>query len=377
MNGGRAPLSGHTVVELAGIGPGPFAAGLLGDLGASVIRIERPTGNAVLPMGAERIGLRNRLVARLDLKDAGDLALAKELIGGADVLIEGFRPGVMERLGLGPHELMESNGGLVYLRISGWGQEGPYSQMAGHDINYIGLAGVLAAIGETRPIPPLNLIGDYAGGALYGVVGVLAALVSRQQTQRGTVVDAAMLDGAAALMGPIIDLMGSGMWTERRASNLLDGGAPFYRTYETSDGRFMAVGALEEPFYQAFLEGLGLDPSGLPSRMDPTNWSDLAERFAGAFLSRTRDEWCVTFDGTDACVTPVLSVTDAACHPHNTDRGLYTQIGDALVPTIAPRMGAGTERSRAESSISDTLVAAGLAAEEAHRLESEGLSYWA
>jgi alpha-methylacyl-CoA racemase len=328
-------------------------------------------------MGAERIGLRNRLVAHLDLKDASDLALAKELIGGADVLIEGFRPGVMERLGLGPHELMESNGGLVYLRISGWGQEGPYSQMAGHDINYIGLAGVLAAIGETRPIPPLNLIGDYAGGALYGVVGVLAALLSRQQTQRGDVVDAAMLDGAAALMGPIIDLMGSGMWTERRASNLLDGGAPFYRTYETSDGRFMAVGALEEPFYQAFLEGLGLDPSGLPARMDPTNWADLAERFAGAFVSRTQDEWCVTFDGTDACVTPVLSVTEAARHPHNTDRGLYTQIGDALVPTTAPRMGAGTERSRAEASISDTLVAAGLAAEEAHRLESEGLSYWA
>ena len=377
MNGGPAPLSGHTVVELAGIGPGPFAAGLLGDLGATVNRLESPTGSAVLPMGAERIGLRNRLVAHLDLKDAGDLTLAKELISNADVLIEGFRPGVMERLGLGPHELMERNGGLVYLRISGWGQEGPYSQMAGHDINYIGLAGVLAAIGETRPIPPLNLIGDYAGGALYGVVGVLAALVSRQKTERGAVVDAAMVDGAAALMGPIIDLMGSGMWTEHRASNLLDGGAPFYRTYETSDGRFMAVGALEEPFYQAFLEGLGLDPSGLPSRMDPTNWADLAERFAGAFVSRTQEEWCTTFDGTDACVTPVLSVTDAARHPHNADRGLYTQVGDALVPTIAPRMGAGTERSRAESSISDTLVAAGLAAEEAHRLESEGLSYWA
>lgn len=375
MKGG-GPLEDHTVIELAGIGPGPFAAGLLGDLGATVVRIERASGGTPLPMAAERIGVRDRVVLHLNLKDEQDLGFARELIAGADVLVEGFRPGVAERLGLGPTTVTELNPALVYLRISGWGQDGPYAQMAGHDINYIGLSGVLAAIGESRPIPPLNLVGDYAGGALYGVIGVLAALVSRQSTSRGAVIDAAMIDGSAALLAPIIDLMAAGLWSDERSSNLLDGGAPFYRTYETADGSYMAVGALEEPFYVSFVEGLGLDVDSLPSRMDPDSWNQLASQFSAAFASRTQDEWCDVFDGTDACVTPVLTVAEAAAHPHNRSRDLYGSRNGGSVPNMAPRIEGHEVRRRADVAVSDILMATGLPAETARRLESEGLSYW-
>lgn len=369
------PLDGHTVIELAGIGPAPYAAGLLSDLGATVVRIERPSGGVPLPMGAERIAVKNRVVVHLDLKDPLDLSDARDLIAHADVLVEGFRPGVVERLGLGPMQLTEINQGLVYLRISGWGQDGPYAQMAGHDINYIGLSGVLAAIGETRPVPPLNLIGDYAGGALFGVVGVLAALVSRQNTGHGAVIDAAMVDGSAALLSPIVDLMASGMWSETRAANLLDGGAPFYRTYQTADGEFMAVGALEEPFYRTFVEGLGLDTSSLPQRMDPSNWSDLADMFADTFAGATQSEWCAVFDGTDACVTPVLSVSAAASHPHNLARDLFASHGPPI-PRPAPRIGGHGMRRHDHAPVSDILGSSGLSVEAAQRLENEGLAYW-
>ncbi|MGI9529357.1 MAG: CaiB/BaiF CoA transferase family protein [Acidimicrobiia bacterium] len=370
------PLDGLAVIELAGIGPGPFAAGLMGDLGATVVRIERASGATPLPMAAERIGVRDRVVLHLDLKDEQGLATAKDLIASADVLVEGFRPGVAERLGLGPEVMTELNPAIVYLRISGWGQEGPYAQMAGHDINYVGLSGVLAAIGDARPIPPLNLVGDYAGGALYGVIGVLAALVSRGATSRGAVIDAAMVDGSAALLAPILDLMAAGLWSDQRSSNLLDGGAPFYRTYETADGSFMAVGALEEPFYQLFVEGLELDARDLPSRMDPGNWSQLASEFSSAFAERTQQEWCEVFDGTDACVTPVLAVADAAAHPHNRARDLYREREGDLVPHVAPRIEGLEVRRREDAAVSDILMATGLSAETARRLESEGLSYW-
>lgn len=373
---GTGPLDGLTVIELAGIGPGPFATGLMGDLGATVVRIERASGGTPLPMAAERIGVRDRLVLHLDLKDAQGLGMAKDLIAGADVLVEGFRPGVAERLGLGPEAATGINPALVYLRISGWGQDGPYAQMAGHDINYIGLSGVLAAIGDVRPIPPLNLVGDYAGGALYGVIGVMAALVARGDTGRGAVIDAAMVDGSAALLAPILDLMAAGLWSGRRSANLLDGGAPFYRTYETADGSFMAVGALEEPFYLLFVEGLELDLESLPSRMDPANWSQLASEFSSAFARRTQQEWCEVFDGTDACVTPVLAVADAAAHPHNRARDLYGSREGDLVPHMAPRIGGHDARCREDAAVSDILMATGLSAETARRLESEGLSYW-
>lgn len=370
------PLHGLTVIELAGIGPGPFAAGLMRDLGATVVRIERASGGTPLPMAAERIGVRDRVVLHLDLKDEQGRATAKDLIAGADVLVEGFRPGVAERLGLGPDAVAEMNPALIYLRISGWGQDGPYAQMAGHDINYIGLSGVLAAIGDARPIPPLNLVGDYAGGALYGVIGVLAALVSRGVTSQGAVIDAAMVDGSAALMAPILDLMATGLWSGQRSSNLLDGGAPFYRTYETADGGFMAVGALEEPFYVLFVGGLGLDADQLPQRMDPNNWDQLASEFSAAFAERTQQEWCEVFDGTDACVTPVLAVADAATHPHNRARDVYGSRGGILVPNVAPRIAGHEVQRREDAAVSDILVATGLSAETARRLESEGLSYW-
>ncbi|MDJ0790332.1 MAG: CaiB/BaiF CoA-transferase family protein [Acidimicrobiia bacterium] len=369
------PLDGVKVVELAGIGPAPFASGVLSDLGALVIRIERPSGQAGALGGLERLGVRDALIVELDLKTSEDLVLAREVCAEADVLIEGFRPGVAERLGLGPGELHSRNPGLVYVRITGWGQDGPYSTMAGHDINYIGLSGVLAAIGDELPLPPLNLIGDYAGGALYGVIGALAALLSRSMTGQGRVVDAAMIDGAGALMAPIGALRTLGMWSDDRASNLLDGGAPFYRAYETADARFVAVGALEPPFYAQLLHGLGLDAASLPDRHDRANWPALEAEFAAAFATRTQAEWGTVFDGTDACVTPVLGLGQVAEHPHHVARSV-THDDPALRPGIpAPRTGHGG-RSRAEASVSDTLVAAGIQPEQANRLESSGLAYW-
>ena len=371
----RAPLEGITVIEFAGIGPVPFACGLLADLGARVIRIERPRGSSGLPGGLDRLGADERVVVELDLKDEVDLATAVRLCTGADIVAEGFRPGVAERLGIGPESLMSEQPGLIYVRVTGWGQSGPYASMAGHDINYIGLAGVLAAIGEERPVPPLNIIGDYAGGALYAVIGALAALVERAVTGTGRVVDAAMVDGAASLMAPIAALRSLGLWTERRAANLLDGGAPFYRTYETADGRYMAVGALEPAFYHALVHGLGLGDDHLPDRHDPANWELLSERFGTVFEQRTQAAWCDVFDGTDACVTPVLWASEVSDHPHNRERGLIDEAGPHPRVVVTPRMG-HERRSRDEASVSDTLVAAGLGPEEATRLETERLAYW-
>lgn len=243
--------------------------------------------------------------------------MVRSLIDSADVFIEAFRPGTAERLGVGPERFTDSNPGLVYVRLTGWGQIGPYAAMAGHDINYIGLTGALDAIGgAAKPVPPLNLLGDYAGGSLYGIVGILAALVERSRTGKGATLDTAMIDGVSVLMTPIKDLAGAGAWVEDRSSNLLDGGAPFYRTYETSDGRFMAVGALEPQFYSTFVEGLGLAESHLPNRFDPVNWPVLADTFSGEFLTATRDHWQGVFDGTDACVTAVLAMSETADHPH-------------------------------------------------------------
>lgn len=369
-------LEGVTVVEMAGIGPGPFAAGLLSDLGATVVRVERPTGGSNLPDGTGSIGVRNRLILRLDAKDVSDREVLDQLIASCDVLLEGFRPGVMERLGLGPVELHRVNSGLIYARISGWGQEGPYRTMAGHDINYIGLAGVLAAVGTDLPTPPLNLVGDYAGGALYAVVGILAGLIARGSTGAGCVVDAAMVDGAAALVDPIRDMVNLGTWIDTRSSNLLDGGAPFYRCYETQDGAYMAVGALEPDFYRAFIEGLGLDEADLPERMDRRNWPELADTFADVFASRPKDAWEDRFDGTDACVTPVLSLRDVDGHPHNRQRAMLVDWEGERVARVAPRMGTDRPASRNDAPVSDTLVELGVAPEAARRVESEGSGFW-
>jgi alpha-methylacyl-CoA racemase len=290
---------------------------MLSDMGCDVIRIERISHSSnALDTRLTEIGVRPRPTIAVDLKSEAGGQAVRSLIDSADVLIEAFRPGTAERLGVGPERCVESNPGLVYVRLTGWGQNGPYSAMAGHDINYIGLTGALEAIGgPTRPVPPLNLLGDYAGGSLYAIVGILAALVERSRTGKGAIVDTAMIDGVSALMTPIEDLASAGAWVEERSSNLLDGGAPFYRTYETSDGRFMAVGALEPQFYSAFVQGLGLDESLLPNRFDPMNWSSLADTFSEVFGRDTRDNWQAAFEGTDACVTAVLAMSETPDHP--------------------------------------------------------------
>lgn len=364
------PLEGIIVVELGGVGPDPVACGILSDLGATIVRVERPTATP-FAQGLSTIGVRDCVVVRLDAKADRDYRILRTLIAGADVLIEGFRPGVAERLGIGPGDVRESNPGLIYVRMTGWGQTGHRSSTAGHDINYIGVTGILAAIGEDQPIPPLNLVGDYGGGAMFAVVGALAALVDRSRTGRGRVIDVAMVDGAATLVAPIRDLLERGLWSERRASNLLDGGAPFYRTYRTSDGEAMAVGALEDPFYDAMVRNLGLDPDGLADRHDPANWPALTATFADTFATRTRREWTDIFDGTDACVTPVLTFTEAVDDRHSVERGSYVHTDAGARPAPAPRMSGTTER-RMERSASDTLLALGCTEETIRALEEAG-----
>ncbi len=333
------PLEGLKVVEMAAIGPVPFCGMLLGDLGADVVRIDRtaPAPGRLPDMLARVVGRSRRSIA-IDLKHDAGGAVARRLIAAADVLIEGFRPGVMERLGLGPGECLEENPRLVYGRMTGWGQRGPLASTAGHDINYIGLSGPLAAIGTAEaPMPPLNLVADYGGGALYLTFGVLAALVERERSGEGQVVDAAMIDGAASLMTPIYQIFGLGGWSEDRAANVLDGGAPFYRTYRTADGEFMAVGALEPQFYAELVAGLDLDGAGLPAQADVSRWPELHERFAAVFATKTRAEWEEVFAGTDACVSPVLTMAHAPRHPHNEARSGFVTVDGVVQPAPAPR----------------------------------------
>jgi alpha-methylacyl-CoA racemase len=339
MAGG--PLAGLRVVELAGVGPGPFCAMLLADLGADVLRIDRP-GPAELGLDIPReldLPLRGRRSVAIDLKSPAGAAAARRLIGRADALIEGFRPGVAERLGLGPDACLALNPRLVYGRMTGWGQDGPLATAAGHDINYLALAGALGAIGPSGgpPVPPLNLVADLGGGALYLAFGLLAALHERTVSGRGQVVDAAMVDGAASLMTSTFGLAAAGRWRDTRGSNDLDGGAPWYSAYETADGRFVAVGAIEGRFYAELLRRLGLDPASLPAQHDRSGWPLLRHRLAEAFLTRTRDEWTRVMEGSDACVAPVLSLTEAASHPHNVARGTFVEVDGVVQPGPAPR----------------------------------------
>lgn len=364
------PLRDITVVELGGIGPTPLACTILADLGATVVRIDRPVA-AGLPGALGDLGIRDRICVRLDAKDDADRSTLATILERADIAIEGFRPGVVERLGIGPDDVMPANPSLVYVRMTGWGQTGPRRSMAGHDINYIAVTGILAAIGRDEPVPPLNLVGDYGGGATFAVIGALAALVDRQRTGRGRVVDAAMVDGAAVLAAPIRDLLQHGLWTEERSANLLDGGAPFYRTYRCADGAAVAVGALEEPFYRTLVAGLGFDVDALPDRMDTASWPELTSSFAARFAERTRSEWAETFDGTDACVTPVLTLTEAVDDAHAVDRGAYQATPDGVRPAPAPRM-AGVGEGHALRSASDTLRALGCTDETMQVLEDAG-----
>ncbi|MBH5337796.1 CoA transferase [Streptomyces pactum] len=339
---GQGPLAGVRVVELAGIGPGPFAAMLLADLGADVVRIDRPGGPG-LRMDPDRdITNRNKRSVLLDLKSPAGVAAVLDLVERADVLVEGNRPGVTERLGVGPRECLERNPALVYARMTGWGQDGPLAGTAGHDIGYIAVTGALSMIGtsaEEPPAVPANLLGDYAGGSLYLVVGVLAALHHARATGAGQVVDAAIVDGTAHLTAMIHGMMAAGGWQDRRGANLLDGGAPFYGSYRTADGGYMAVGALERKFYAEFIRLLGIEDQ-VPAREDFARWDELRAAVAARFATRTRAEWTEVFAGSDACVAPVLSLREAPGHPHLAARATFVEHAGLTQPAPAPRFSA-------------------------------------
>jgi alpha-methylacyl-CoA racemase len=337
MPSSPGPLAGLRVVELAGLGPGPHAAMVFADLGADVIRIDRPSGGLQIgDASAPDPVLRGRRLVAADLKEPVGRENVLRLVERADVLLEGYRPGVTERLGVGPAACHARNPRLVYGRMTGWGQDGPLAKRAGHDLNYISLTGALHAIGRAgeKPAVPLNLVGDFGGGSMLLVVGVLAALWESERSGQGQVVDAAMVDGASLLVQMIWGLLGQGAWTDQRGSNLLDGHAPFYDTYTCADGRHVAVGALEPQFYGALLDGLGIDQTGLPAQFDRQGWAQLRAHFTEVFASRTRDEWTRVFEGTDACVTPVLSFAEAADHPHLVARS--TVVAPAGVRQAAP-----------------------------------------
>lgn len=326
------PLHGLRVIEFAAIGPAPLAGQLLADLGAEVICVDRADG----PADPTDINRRNKRSVVLNLKDGEGAAAARALVSGADILIEGFRPGVMEKLGLGPADLPAT---IIYGRMTGWGQTGPLASRAGHDINYLAITGALNAIGRRGelPVPPLNLVADFGGGAMFLVFGILAAVFERQRSGRGQIVDAAMVDGVPALMGLLHGFLARQEWQEARGSNLLDGGAPFYRCYECLDGKAVAVGALESQFFSLLIDGTGLSPEWKGKQYDQGSWPELEADLAAAFKRRERDEWAGIFEDTDACVTPVLSFSEADEHPHNRARGIYLASRDHLEAAPAPR----------------------------------------
>lgn len=331
------PLSGFRVVELAGIGPGPHAAMILSDLGADVVRVERPTGGFKFGDGQDYLQ-RGRRSVSADLKTAQGRETVLRLVEKADVLLEGLRPGVTERLGVGPEHCAARNPRLVYARMTGWGQDGPLADRAGHDINYIALTGALASLGtRDKPMAPLNLVGDFGGGSMLLVIGVLAALIERTRSGTGQVVDAAMVDGASVLIQMVWSLRAQGLWNDRRVDNMVDGGAPFYDTYRCADGGFVAVGAIEPQFYAELLAGLGLDGAELPAQLDRSGWPQLRERFTQAFAGRTRDDWAAEFAGKDACVTPVLELGEVAGHPHISARRTLVDVDGATQAAPAPR----------------------------------------
>lgn len=332
------PLQGLRVVELAGIGPGPHAAMILGDLGADVVRVERPSKSPRPGPSRDQV-LRNRRSVAANLKDDQDRDTVLRLIAKADVLIEGFRPGVTERLGLGPQDCAKLNERLIYARMTGWGQTGPRSQQSGHDINYISLNGVLHAIGRAgeRPVPPLNLVGDFGGGSMFLLVGILSALYERERSGKGQVIDAAMVDGSSVLAAMMYAFRATGLWSDVRGTNMLDTGAPYYDTYECADGRYVAVGSIEPQFYAELLDKLGLDPAELPAQNDVARWPELRARLTETFLAHDRDHWAKVFATSDACVTPVLSFAEIETEPHNTERNTFYTEGGFALPFPAPR----------------------------------------
>jgi alpha-methylacyl-CoA racemase len=336
------PLAGFRIIEMAGIGPAPFAAMLFSDMGAEVIRVDRrEAADLGLPGREPKFDVlnRGRKSISVDVKADAGRDVVKRLVARADAIIEGFRPGVMERLGLGPDVLLEANPKLVFGRMTGFGQDGPLANAAGHDINYIALAGPLHAIGRhgEAPVPPLNLVGDFGGGGMFLAFGVVCALLEAQRSGKGQVVDAAMVDGAATLMALMFGMYAQGAWKDERGVNVLDTGAPWYDVYETRDGKWLSVGAIEARFYAEFIAGLGLDPATLPKQRDRKGWPDLRRRFAETIASKTRAEWERIFEGSDACVAPVLSIAEVESHPHNKARTTFVQPDGVLQPSPAPR----------------------------------------
>ena len=341
------PLQGVKIIEVAGIGPGPFAAMLLSDMGADVVRVDRASnamgGDPATPP-ADVLGRGRRSVA-LDLKSPDGIAVLMDMVEQADVLIEGYRPGVAERLGFGPDECAARNPKLVFGRMTGWGQEGPYAPTAGHDINYIALAGVLAHLGRDgeKPTPPINLVGDFGGGAMFLAFGVVCALLEAQRSGQGQVVDAAMVDGSAVLMMMMWAFSAMGIWSEERGTNMLDTGAHYYDTYECKDGGFVSIGSIEPQFYSQLLELTGLEEDyasrgeSLPNQNDKARWGEMKERLGAIFMTRTRDEWSAVMEGTDVCFAPVLTMQEATQHPHNAQRGTFTEVAGIVQPAPAPR----------------------------------------
>ncbi len=333
----NGPLSGVRVVEFAGLAPSPYSAMILSDLGADVIRIDRPpTGDEITMDPRVNLVNRGKRSIALDLRQDASKSIVTELMRNSDILIEGFRPGVMERLGFGPDEALAVNPRLVYGRMTGWGQDGPYKMAAGHDIAYVAVTGTLHSIGADDPVIPLNLVGDFGGGGAFLTIGVLAALHEARTTGRGQVVDAAMVDGAASLATIIYSLLNAGRWEDRRQANLLDGGTPFYSVYRTADDKHVAVGAIEPKFFAEFVAGLGVEIS-LSSQYDRAGWPEMRSRIAQRIAERTQAEWIETYEGTDACVSPVLSLREAPTDPHVRERGTLVEIDGAIQPGVAPR----------------------------------------
>ena len=373
------PLHGVRVIEIASLAPAPFGCMILADLGADVVRVDRAGGGDGLDTGPAGPLARSRRSIALNLKDPAGIDVLLRLVDTADVLVEAFRPGVAERLGFGPQVCAGRNPRLIYARMTGWGQHGPLASTAGHDIDYIAVAGSLDPIGRAgeRPVPPLNLVGDFGGGGMLLAVGVLAALLERERSGLGQVVDVAMVDGSALLASFLYGLRAAGGWRDERGTNLLDGGAPFYDTYRTADGRHMAVGALEPKFYAELLAGLGLDPAGLPAQYDRSGWPVLRAALTAAFGGRTQAEWAAVFDGSDACVAPVVSPADAPDHPHNAARGTFVDVGGLIQPAPAPRFsrtpaGPPAPPQAAGASTAEVMASLGFTDQQITRLRDQG-----
>jgi alpha-methylacyl-CoA racemase len=379
---GQGPLSGVKVVELAGIGPGPMCGMLFGDLGADVVRVDRQTAADLgIDRGSNKWDLLNRskrsVAANLKMKEGVETVL--KLVESADILIEGMRPGVTERLGLGPEDCWARNPKLVYGRVTGWGQEGPIAHAAGHDMNYIALTGALHAIGTTDsgPVPPLNLVGDFGGGALYLAFGCLAAYIEAQTSGQGQVVDAAMVDGASNLMTAIYGMKAAGRWKQERGTNILDTGAHFYDVYETSDGKHVSIGSIEKKFYAELKERTGMAPDAMPEQMNPAKWPEYRAELAAIIKTKTRDEWVDIMEGTDVCFAPVLDMDEAPKHRHNAERDTFVEIDGVVQPNAAPRFsrtsnGMPTVAPNPGDHTDEALTEWGLSAQDVAALKASG-----